>query len=324
MLSSQTLIPRFKSKYIPEVIKLESDDDGDCSDEDILLPVLNTTIPNNSGSTASSSLLCKTGTFMIDTIPSFSIENVQQEELKDTRRSCEKKLVSSLNPGKDLSGYIPSRPKDIQKLLNQNSEADKIYQEKCVLIKDGFLTDESIAPKVESMRVQKKKRRLEREKTAGKEWYDLPAHEITPEVAKDIQLLNMRDALDPKRHYKRNSGVDKLKYFHVGTVIGDGTDYYNDLTRKQKKRTMVEELMSDAQTKAYQKKKYSEVIASNPQYLRIKRKLELKKKKRKEEAKKAAEAGVDTKDSFRKIVRFKRNQRHSVFEKRKKTGKNKK
>lgn len=286
-MMSQTVIPRLRSKYIPEVIIMDSNDESE-DDDDFVESLL-----TSSSSKATPSSLTLGMSFVVDTNPSLDSQAV---ETKD-----EVKLASSLDPGKDLSGYIPKRAKDIQKLMNQHSEADKIYQDKCVLHKEGFMTAETIAPKILGPRIAKRLRKLEREKTAGNNWYNLPAQEITPEIEADIKLINMRDGLDPKRHYKRNSGVDKLKYFQFGTIVGPQADYFNDLTRRQKKRTLVEELMTDMKARAWQRKKFSEIVSTNPQYLRIKKHLENKKKKRKEEE--AGQGGQSDNTTYQSVKR---------------------
>ena len=41
--------------------------------------------------------------------------------------------------------------------------------------------------------------------TAGSDWYNLPKTVVTPELKRDLQLLKMRDVLDPKRFCKFSS-----------------------------------------------------------------------------------------------------------------------
>ena len=51
--------------------------------------------------------------------------------------------------------------------------------------------------------------------TAGPKWFDMPAPEITPEVKRDLQLLKLRNVLDPKRFYKKDNDRKLPKYFQV-------------------------------------------------------------------------------------------------------------
>jgi Fcf2 pre-rRNA processing len=45
----------------------------------------------------------------------------------------------------------------------------------------------------------------------------MPATEVTPSLKRDLTLLQMRDVLDPKRHY-RASAKKLPKYFQVVSV----------------------------------------------------------------------------------------------------------
>lgn len=56
---------------------------------------------------------------------------------------------------------------------------------------------------------------MEREKTKGGDWYNLPATEMTSELRKDLKLIQMRDSLDPKTHYRKNDRRVLPKYFQV-------------------------------------------------------------------------------------------------------------
>lgn len=55
----------------------------------------------------------------------------------------------------------------------------------------------------------------EREKTKGANWFNMKAPEVTEELKNDIQILQMRSALDPKKFYKRNEMKTIPKYFEV-------------------------------------------------------------------------------------------------------------
>jgi Fcf2 pre-rRNA processing len=59
---------------------------------------------------------------------------------------------------------------------------------------------------------------MQKTSTAGEKWFDLPATEVTPGIKRDLQLLQMRDVLDPKRFYRASS--KKLpKYFQVPPLV---------------------------------------------------------------------------------------------------------
>ncbi|XVF71195.1 hypothetical protein PTKIN_Ptkin12aG0016600 [Pterospermum kingtungense] len=95
--------------------------------------------------------------------------------------------------------------------------------------------------------------------------FDMPAPTLTPELKKDLQLLKLRGAIDPKRHYKKDSKSKALpKYFQVGTVVESVTDYYSGrMTKKERKPTLADELLSDPTVRQYRKRKVREIEEQN-------------------------------------------------------------
>ena len=67
---------------------------------------------------------------------------------------------------------------------------------------------------------------LEREKTTGGGWFDMPAPQLAAELKNDLKLLRMRNALDPARHYKSSGSKALPRYFQVSTqciyIMGGG------------------------------------------------------------------------------------------------------
>lgn len=83
---------------------------------------------------------------------------------------------------------------------------------------------------------------------------------MTEEIENDLKVLQMRSALDGKRFYKKNDLKVLPKYFQVGKVMDSSLDFHNRLTNKERKRTLVEELLADAEFNKYNKRKYKEII----------------------------------------------------------------
>lgn len=107
-----------------------------------------------------------------------------------------------------------------------------------------------------------------RESSKGKEWYGLPATEMTDEVKNDLQLLQMRSALDPKHFYKKNDLKVLPKFFQVGKYEDSPLDYHNEKNiKKTKKKSLVEDLLQDAQFSRRVKQKYKEsLFHQKPKY----------------------------------------------------------
>ncbi|KDO72193.1 hypothetical protein CISIN_1g0470692mg, partial [Citrus sinensis] len=103
--------------------------------------------------------------------------------------------------------------------------------------------------------------------------FDMPAATITPELKKDLQLLKLRSAMDPKRHYKKSEAKSKTLpnkiagVFYcdqVGTVVESSTDFFSSrLTKKERKATLADELLSDPTLGQYRKRKVREIESQN-------------------------------------------------------------
>ena len=94
--------------------------------------------------------------------------------------------------------------------------------------------------------------------TAGPEWAHMAAPELTQEVKRELQLIRMRGALDPKRFYRSSDSKKALpKYFQLGTVVEGALD--GRLTKKERKASILEELMSDDKVRGRAKTQFAKV-----------------------------------------------------------------
>ncbi|KAI7876581.1 Fcf2-domain-containing protein [Lichtheimia hyalospora FSU 10163] len=118
------------------------------------------------------------------------------------------------------------------------------------------------ASKEKAKPLSRKERQIEREKTTGKGWFDMPKPEMTPELQRDLQVLKMRHVIDPKRHYRKMGKKEEFKYFQMGTVVEGATEFFSSrLTRKERKRTIVDELLADDKARTYHKRKHLEAFS---------------------------------------------------------------
>lgn len=96
--------------------------------------------------------------------------------------------------------------------------------------------------------------------SAGKNWFNMPAPTLTPELKRDLQLLKLRNVIDPKQHFKKNDTKGIPKFFQVGRVVEGPTEFYSArLTKKEQKQTFADELLSNPTLKSYRKRKYMEI-----------------------------------------------------------------
>ncbi|KAM0749072.1 Fcf2-domain-containing protein [Meredithblackwellia eburnea MCA 4105] len=111
-------------------------------------------------------------------------------------------------------------------------------------------------------KLSKKERLARKPRTAGPQWFNMPATELTPEVKREIQAMKMRNALDPKRFYKGGAKDDKSvpEFFSLGHILPSSHSASTSLPAVARKRTFIEELMDDDQAKSYTKRKTAEVM----------------------------------------------------------------
>ncbi|XP_028857737.1 deoxynucleotidyltransferase terminal-interacting protein 2 [Denticeps clupeoides] len=237
--------------------------------------------------------------FAIDTEPGFqssvkyyfdgkqkdgAIEDYQDEEFIDeddfeededaqvlftARTPSAKELSCSIDPGvkvKELGGLYISFDGSKSKTVSNSLKKLKVQKKQDEIMKKSvigpdFEKKDSVPPYKESKNAAKLKRREERAKTTGDGWYNMKAPEMTEELKNDLKVLQMRSAMDPKRFYKKNDREGFPKYVQVGTVVDSPVDFYHSrIPKKQRKRTIVEELLADAEFRSYNKKKYQEIM----------------------------------------------------------------
>lgn len=149
--------------------------------------------------------------------------------------------------------------KAVKVIANDIAPVEKILKKS--VVKPGFERLKKVPGYDITDKKLKASRKRQRDKTKGKNWFNLPATEMTDEIRHDLEIIQMRSVLDPKHFYKKNDMKVLPKYFHMGKVVDTPLDYYNGrLTKKERKRTIVEELMADAQFQKFNKRKYKEII----------------------------------------------------------------
>lgn len=101
----------------------------------------------------------------------------------------------------------------------------------------------------------------EKKATAGSDWFNMPRTNLTPELKRDLQLLKMRNVLDPHRHYKKDNGKFKVPEFsQSGTLIEGASEYYSArLNNAARKKTLVEEVMAGERESGRFKSKYNDI-----------------------------------------------------------------
>ncbi|OZJ02798.1 hypothetical protein BZG36_04427 [Bifiguratus adelaidae] len=166
--------------------------------------------------------------------------------------------IPKLNPHMDINKHLP---------ITKDSSTGGYKFREDVLSNEKTSKGEyksngkAVERAVEEPRLTAKQRKEQREATTGKGWFDMPKAEMTPELERDLQILKLRNVLDPKRHYKKEGKKQSMpEYFQVGTVIEGPTEFFSSrLTNKERKKTIVDELMADHERRQYYKRKFLDI-----------------------------------------------------------------
>ena len=87
-------------------------------------------------------------------------------------------------------------------------------------------------PPRDTRSIDKQARKLKPE-SAGKQWFDLPAQQLTDETRRDLKLLQLRGTFDPKRFYKSSDHKKGLpEFFQIGTVVEASADFYSGVAEE--------------------------------------------------------------------------------------------
>lgn len=197
-------------------------------------------------------------------------ESSDEEDLLSSTKSKLLKLTSSsIDPGLDIRelgglyiNFNADRLQPHNKTLTQIKEKKKNELLQKAVITPDFEKNYCVPPYRESKHQLQKQRRKERQKTAGNGWFGMKAPELTDELKNDLKALKMRASMDPKRFYKKNDRDGFPKYFQVGTIVDNPADFYHSrIPKKQRKKTIVEELLADSEFRRFNRRKYSEIMA---------------------------------------------------------------
>lgn len=106
----------------------------------------------------------------------------------------------------------------------------------------------------------KKQRREENLKTTGKDWFDMQAPEMTPELKEDLKALQLKSVIDPSRFYKKSDAKKLPKFFQVGRIVENITDGKKHRLRKSEvKNRLAEEILEADLAKNYTLRKFEEL-----------------------------------------------------------------
>ena len=159
-----------------------------------------------------------------------------------------------------------------EQCFDQKNKVNEVMKKYCSLYTDNKDDKYSIKP-LNFDFIQKKEKKIENSNSAGKNWFNLPAPEMTPELKQDLKAIQLRSIIDPSRFYKKLDRKKLPKYFHIGTIqenIVDGKK--NRLKKSEVKDRILEEFLDQDKIVNFSSRKFDELQNQ-------KRKISLKKQK---------------------------------------------
>ncbi|XP_055857510.1 deoxynucleotidyltransferase terminal-interacting protein 2 [Episyrphus balteatus] len=206
----------------------------------------------------------------------YAVNSVKAADAAKAEKKSNKPLKYKNRPNKDLLFHeYDKKTGIISDALSQTNCAEELKASTL----DGIEKAKGL-PKLHD-KTLRNIRRIEAAKTKGEGWFNMGATEVTEEVENDLKILQMRSVLNPKQFYKKNDLKVLPKYFQIGTVQHSPLDYYKERdTKRNKKKTLVDELLADAEFQKFNKRKYKETVAKNDMYARRKAMKKMKKLKK--------------------------------------------
>lgn len=154
------------------------------------------------------------------------------------------------------------------------------------LLKLGFNPEYNVEP-LNSEFLKKKQNKIDHTKTTGKDWFNMEAQEMTPEIENDLRALQLRHIINPNRFYKKNDMDGLPKFFQLGrleTSITMGKKYR--LKKSEVKNSLAEEFLEDDLAANYSNRKFYELQEKKSRLGRKKSKMNEYKLKNKSRGKK--------------------------------------
>lgn len=102
-----------------------------------------------------------------------------------------------------------------------------------------------------------KDRRLIKEEKSNA-WFAMPKVEMTDEIKRDLLIIKNRKYLDPKRFY-RGEKWDIPENFQMGEIVEGVGEYGGRMKRKQRGKTLVDELLKNEQASEWFSKTYKDI-----------------------------------------------------------------
>lgn len=189
------------------------------------------------------------------TMPSWTFGRPENKKTEKTKLSKKGKDKKDANPQYTLSTSIETH---LDKLLA------KKYKTDINKLLDKVKPAPDPASEILTERQKKKRNKKHRDQVCSSKWFNMKAPELTKDVKNQLSILRLREILDRKNFYKSNDRQKFPKFFQMGKVVESSADFYHArIPKKQRKATLLDEVMADADLKRYQKRKYAEIFGED-------------------------------------------------------------
>ncbi|KAI0381013.1 Fcf2-domain-containing protein [Hypomontagnella monticulosa] len=190
---------------------------------------------------------------------SMAMYSLSDDQIEQLLKEAEIRLQAKHQGQDDKAVIVPSKS-EVAK-TSSKSVASKQNTKPLASSKDNTKSEDL---SVRIPEVRRSKAEMTAKADAGPSWFNLPRTDLTPQLKKDLQLLRMRDVLDSKRFYRKDSSRALVPEFSsVGTIVEGPTDFFNArLTKKERKRTLLEEVLETEDSTRKFKSKYGEIQAT--------------------------------------------------------------
>lgn len=174
-----------------------------------------------------------------------TLDELIAELSKETKKPTEENIDEFAKIQKELDNL----PKIESNLETNMAQADKDARKRLDVVK----INDPIT------HIKKADKKAAEEEDSGSKWFNMKKPEMTAELKRDLLILKNRSALDPKRHYKKEKW-QVPKYFQTGTIIEGNTEFYSArLARKNRGKTLAQEILNDDDSSKYFRRKYYEI-----------------------------------------------------------------
>lgn len=117
------------------------------------------------------------------------------------------------------------------------------------------------------------KARIEASEAPRSRAFNMASSEVDERARNDIGALEMRQFADPSRNYKHEQRPKAgTRFFQLGTVVESKAEFFSSrLKRKDRKRSLADELLDNRATRQHIKHRFDAVQSSLPQNKRARK-----------------------------------------------------